>query len=264
MSNINTLIFFLGGYDLEMLTIRKLLEGVAPDSYYDKHLSWGAKASDYFNEINSCIDNERLPVLIELENDVDLTSDKAIFLNHHNEKSGIDKPTPLHEVFRLLKLPDDKWTRWYDLVVANDRGYIPAMLNIGASKEEIIKVRSEDRQAQGITKEEEEQAINAIKQLEILAEGMLTVVTLPHSHTSPVSDMLHPELGGVGYRNLLVLSPKEVNFFGDGHHVIALNKYYPGGWYGGALPERGFWGCSKQLRNIQAFLVNQIKKLNIK
>ncbi|MGH8007323.1 MAG: hypothetical protein ACREQ3_09965 [Candidatus Binatia bacterium] len=32
----NALVFFLGGHDLEMITIRDLLLEVAPDRFYDK------------------------------------------------------------------------------------------------------------------------------------------------------------------------------------------------------------------------------------
>ena len=50
------------------------------------------------------------------------------------------------------------------------------------------------------------------------------------------------ELGGPGFENLLVISPTEVNFFGRGSLVGRLGEEFPGGWSGGALPERGFWG----------------------
>lgn len=39
-------VFFLGGRDLEMLTIRDLMAEHAPGRFHDKGLPWGAKASD--------------------------------------------------------------------------------------------------------------------------------------------------------------------------------------------------------------------------
>ena len=62
------LVFFLGGYDLEMLTIRELLaaEG-AP--FWDKELAWGAQASAYAAEIEQTLaighgqaDGNELPI----------------------------------------------------------------------------------------------------------------------------------------------------------------------------------------------------------
>ncbi|MBI4664147.1 MAG: hypothetical protein HY735_35575 [Verrucomicrobia bacterium] len=41
---------------------------------------------------------------------------------------------------------------------------------------------------------------------------------------------------------MLIVSPGEVNFFGEGGFVRGLDQAFPGGWSGGALPERGFWG----------------------
>jgi len=252
-----SLIFFLGGCDLEMLTIRELLEEAAPGAFYDKHLLWGAKASEYKSAIYEYLKNGRIPVLIELENDIELSEKQVIFVDHHGKRAGINKPTSLRQVFDLLELPKEKWSSRYELVAANDRGYIPAMLEAGATKEEIIKVRAADRKAQGITRKEEVEAGKAIEDAEVLAEGMMTVINLPHTHTACVSDPLQTELGGAGYKNLIVFSPrqKQVNFFGSGHLVLALNKKFPGGWFGGALPERGFWGCDKIPPDILEYLI---------
>jgi hypothetical protein len=128
------------------------------------------------------------------------------------------------------------------LVAANDRGYIPAMLELGATKEEINAIRIADRKAQGVTPEEEAAAEEALQGLRVLAGGALSVANLPHAHTSPLCDRLEPALGGTGFENLLIESPDQLNFFGKGHLVYALDEGFPGGWYGGALPERGFWG----------------------
>jgi hypothetical protein len=45
--------FFLGGYDLEMLEIRKILESCGykeNEDFFDKKLKWGAKLSEYLND----------------------------------------------------------------------------------------------------------------------------------------------------------------------------------------------------------------------
>lgn len=247
--------FFLGGYDLEMVTIRDLLAKEAPGRFYDRHLFWGAKTSDYRQEIENCLAKKEVPVLIELTDDLNLDPESVtIIVDHHGERAGVGKPTSLHQVFDLLGLPPDRWTRWFELVAANDRGYIPALVEAGASREEIIRIRAADRSAQGITPGEEREGEIALRSSKTFADGLLTVIRLPHKRTACVVDRLQPELGGTGCRNLLVVSPNEVNFFGDGRIIAALNEKYPGGWFGGALPVRGFWGINKSLPDILPYL----------
>jgi hypothetical protein len=242
LPNSNNLVFFLGGHDLEMLTIRGLLEQYASGRFCDKGLAWGARASDYREEIESALARGARPVLIELTLDLGVPEDTVVVIDHHGRRAGSTHPTSLHQVFALLDLPKAAWTRWHELVAANDRGYIPALLAIGATQAEIQKIREADRKAQGVTAEEEAAAEEALRTLQILADGDLTVVVLPHAHTSPLCDRLEPALGGGGFRNLLISSPGQLNFYGAGEIVNALNEKFPGGWYGGALPERGFWG----------------------
>lgn len=236
--------FFLGGYDLEMRTIRELIEQHTDATIHDKHLSWGASASDYRHEIEVALDEGEIPVLIELKLDLDLPEDKICIIDHHGPSSGHDKPTCLEQVFKLLNLPQHLWTRRLALVAANDRGYIPAMKELGATPEEIQLIRLQDRQAQGISEEEEQAAIAALGCLEYLCDGRLAVARLPHNKTAALVDRLQPEAGGTGIQNILVISPDEINFFGEGKAVLALAERYPQGWYGGDLPVKGFWGMA--------------------
>ena len=67
---------------------------------------------------------------------------------------------------------------------------------------------------------------------------------------------MHPDLGGQGFVNLLILCPNESNFFGTGKLIQALDKAFPGGWSGGALPERGFWGHATRIEEAESFLVD--------
>lgn len=257
------LLFFLGGYDLEMVTIRDLLEEQQA-VFHDGHLTWGAKASAYRDEIRAAIDRGATPVLIELDNDLDLPTSPAtdlltqhsgpptrhsllppcLLVDHHGARAGADRPTSLHQVFSLLGLPPERWTRHFDLVAANDRGHIRAMLALRppATRDELIAIRAADRAAQGVRPEDEAAAREAVARRETVASGALTILRLTAQHTSPAADLMEPALGGPGHQNLLVLSPREVNFFGAGPLVQQLNERFPGGWYGGNLPERGFWG----------------------
>jgi hypothetical protein len=254
------LVFFLGGYDLEMQTIRALLEGTAPGRFHDKHLGWGARASAYHQEIGHALSAGLTPVLVELQDDLGLDRGRVVIVDHHGEHAGSNKPTSLQQIFALLGLPAERWTRWFALVAANDRGHSAEMLGLGAPPEEIAQVRAADRAAQGISPEEERAGEEAVRRAETLAEGRLTLVRLPHEHTATVTDRLDPTLGHTGFENLLVLSPEEVNFFGTGELVSAIDRHFPGGWYGGALPQNGFWGRAGRGsgEEVLAFLLNRV------
>lgn len=249
-------IFFLGGHDLEMLTIRDLLNK-HKHTYIDKNLDWSPKASIYKTEIREALSKHKIPVLIEIEDDVDL-GDAAIHIDHHGEQSGNKKPTSLHQVFDLLDLSKQFWTFEYDLVAENDRAYIEGMQRIGACQDDIIRIRSLERKAKGITGEQEKTAVEAINNIEEYCDGLLKVVRLAHNNTSTVADRMHVALGGLGYKNLLVFSPNEVNFVGQGYLVYALAKKYADSWYGGALPKRGFWGSAKNMNSL-SFLTSVIE-----
>lgn len=241
MKKNNNFLFCLGGHDLEMLTIKQLLaEHNQP--ILDKQLTWGAAASAYQAEINKALQRGVTPVLIELDYDL-ILNPAPIIIDHHGSLAGKNEPTALHQVFKLLSLPPSSWSRWFDLVAANDKDHITGLQAINATQTEIIKIRAADRRAQGITADEELSAKQAIANMEI--KGSLSFVSLPHNHCATVVDALHPALGGVGYDNLLIISPQEVNFFGKGEWVQALAKAFPNSWYGGALPQQGFWGSQK-------------------
>lgn len=250
--------FFLGGHDLEMVTIRELLNEVGGHPVYDKNLAWGAKASAYGHEIDEATARGLVPVLIELDDDIDVPAGQIV-VDHHGERAAHDVSTSLEQVFSLLDLPRERWTRWFDLVAANDRGHIRELRKVGASDEEIDRVRAADRAAQGITESDERAADEAIRTAQKAAGGRLTIVTLLHSRTAVVADRL--EMLADAPENVLVISPGEVNFFGSGSLISTLHERYPGGWMGGSLPERGYWGISPPPRDIAEFLSGAVASL---
>lgn len=230
--------FFLGGRDLEMVEIARLIATHAPDApVYDEGLAWGAKASDHADDIAREAAAGRAPVLVELALDIPLPGD-AVIIDHHGAKAGADQPTSLHQVFALLGLPPEAWTRRMALVAANDRGHIREMRAMGATAEEIAGIRADDRAAQGVTAEMEEAGKKAVAALEYPLDGRVRLARLPHARCSVVTDRLDPD----DPRPLLVASPDEVNAYGPGAVIAALDAAFPGGWSGGALPSYGFWG----------------------
>jgi hypothetical protein len=252
--------FFLGGYDLEMITIRDLLIAhCGVDAVYDRRLSWGASTSDYSAELTEIVRTDRIAVLIELTPNSPLP-ESAIVIDHHNELAGKETPTSLEQVFALLNLPASAWTREMMLIAVNDRGHIQAMEAVGASSDEIRSIRAADRRAQGITAEEERQAAIAVSQASVLANGRLTILRMPQGRTSAAADAMEPALGGPGYKNLLICTPETSNFFGTGSLVNLLQSEFPNGWYGGQLPVRGFWGCTIPCELVQDVLLRSLEQ----
>ncbi len=253
-----TLHFFLGGRDLETVTITQLLNETWPGSYSDYGLSWGARSSAYESEIRAALAANRTPVLVELEDDLGLPKDSVIVVDHHGDRSGDGRPTSLHQVFALLALPRDRWTRWFELVAANDSGHVNAMLDVGATPDELRRVRASDRAAQGITPEQERAGEEAARSARSYENGDLLVVDLPHNRTATVTDRLHRALGGPGYENLLICSPDEVNFYGSGDLVHLLSGLLPGGWRGGDT-RHGFWGAHAGHAAALGILISALK-----
>ena len=235
--------FFLGGRDLEMLEVRKLLERYAHDRFIDKGLTWGAKLSAYRKEIEASARAGEIPVAVELTDDMPkdwFPRAHLIAIDHHGELAAAGMPSALEQVFGQLALPKKAWTRRLRLVAANDVAHVRGLRAAGARAGEIVAIRQEDRRAQGVTEEDEREAIRAIA--ERRRDGRLLIVETRSATASAVGDLMLPELGGPGYEDLLVIMPAKLVFFGNGATVKALQRKVPGSWSGGALPERGYWG----------------------
>ncbi|MFH1118203.1 MAG: hypothetical protein V1775_00160 [Bacteroidota bacterium] len=198
--------FLLGGYDLEMVTILHIImeHGL---KYYDKKLKWGAKLSEYKSVFN---DDEHF-VGIELKEDIPLPL-KYIPIDHHNENRN--RLSSIEQIAEMLNLELDRHQK---LVAANDRGYIPAMEAMGATKEEIQKIRKDDKKAQGITKQDELLAEKSIRN-HLTIEGDVTIVKSLTSHFSTITDRLFP------YNKLLIYTDDELTYYGEG--VVRLSREF--------------------------------------
>jgi hypothetical protein len=218
--------FLLGGYDLEMLEIRQLLE-LYHEKFTDFHLSWGAKLSAYAGFFNE----EEYFAGIELVEDVKPPKHFTA-IDHHNINS--QKPSAIEQVADILGIELNHYQR---LVAANDKGYIPAMEQMGATKEEILDIRQKDRLAQGVTLIDEELAELSIKQ-HLSKTGELLIVESLTPRFSAITDRLFP------FHSLLVTFQNQLVFYGNGkedliirfHELISQGKAY----YGGR--DNGFFG----------------------
>ncbi len=240
-------VFFLGGHDAEMCEIRNILIH-HEQNFFDKELAWGAKASDYKEEMQK-VGND-IPVLIELEIDIPLP-EKAIIVDHHGPKSGKNKKTSIEQVADLLNV---SLNRYQQLIAANDRGWIDGLLEAGATEKEIEVIRSIDRYCQGVT-DEEEAAEEVIKKMKV-KQGM-AIVEYPYKHVSPVMDRLYGK-----YDNILFIASESINLSGDGALVLKLKDRFPQCWYGGNLPEKGFWGMKRKGKEISLYQILKIIEEN--
>ena len=242
----NKYVFFLGGYDAEMLEIRNILEAQGL-TYHDKKLSWGACLSAYKDEIAS-LPADVTPVFIELTPDIP-TPTNAKIIDHHDEKAGRDKKTSIEQVADLLGV---ELSRRQKLISVNDRGHIRAMRELCATGEEIAEIRALDRKAQGVTEDDEKLAEKSIEEhLENVTDDAVIVWNSLTNKTSPVFDRLYDK-----YTHIFVFTlDGEMNYSGTGAVVNSPVKRYGERqkenpslefWYGGDLPNYGFFGAKSQ------------------
>ena len=249
--------FFLGGDDVEMRRIAEIAR-YADYEVRDAGLGWGAKASAYGTDVfQAVIDSGGIPVLVELEVDCEVP-DGAAVVDHHNDRSG--EPASLLQILELLGMEP---TRKDQLIAANDVGYIPAMLAIGATEAEIASIRTQERSISGVTPEMEaevERAIAIADAEAVAAAGGLVVIRMSHSKTATVSDRLYKSWKD-GEKLIVLSDDGEVNFFGDGALCADLQRNFEG-WSGGAglgqKGRQGFWGGYPDHEEVLAFVRERI------
>lgn len=224
--NTHRYIFLLGGHDLEMTVIRTVLTDHGYD-YFDRSLSWdNAKLSAYRDELTRFGNSPEYRIYgIELSEDIGCPQNYTR-IDHHNDYNG--HPSSISQVMEILSIG---MTRFHHLVAANDEAYIPGMEAIGATASEIAMIRKLDRQAQGITEEDEKLAEKSIRYNLSEYTGLM-VVRAETGRFPAICDKLYP------YNNLLIYTQSEWTFYGPGtQKVINLFKddiqhkkiYYGGG-----------------------------------
>ncbi len=239
MLDLQNYLFLLGGYDLEMLTIRKLLEANDLD-FLDAGLDWSNATWKAYTQVDTkdkihlAISNKKTIVGIELRGACPFNGDH-IDIDHHGDRES--EPSSIEQVANLLGL---ELTSEQTLIAANDKGYIPAMVEQGATEDEINKVRKADRKAQGVTEEDERLAKESIEKRLTEYEG-ITVVNSLTSKFSPIADLLWER------ESLLICNDKELNYYGVHKEKIVtqFKDFIEQGkaYYGGG--NHGFFGLVK-------------------
>lgn len=225
-------IFLLGGHDLEMLEIKRLLIS-NNERFVDACLDWGnARLSAYAPIIAEEPDSEYFG--IELQEDCPLPKHYTR-IDHHNDFNN--RPASILQVAKILGVTPD---RYIQLVAANDAGYIPAMHALKASKKEIAEIRKQDRAAQGVTEKDERLAEISISEHLTRYDGLF-IVYAQTSRFSAICDRLYP------YQRLLIYTDNEWSYYGEGKSDLVTmltddiynNKVYHGGG------ENGYIGAVK-------------------
>lgn len=224
-------LFLLGGYDLEMIEIKKILEQQKQD-YKDKKLRWGAKLSDY----QEYFDTNKTIVAIELQNDITPPLN-FINIDHHNDDAN--KPSSIEQVANLLNIELNEDQK---LVAINDYAHIKGLKKAGASKEKIDEIRLRDRSAQGVTQEDENLALESLKEKKYIND--VCIVKAKTSKFSTITDRLDE-------KNLIVYNNSELNYYGVNRDKIVKKYqdyiYKNKAYYGGSFD--GFFGFSENVLN---------------
>lgn len=247
-------VFLLGGYDLEMLEIKNILEQNG-NTYLDKQLKWdNAILEVYRGELEIYSNNKAYAIYgIELQEHEFSLPSNYYRIDHHNALS--DLPSSIEQICTLLDVP---MTRYLKLVAANDKAYIPGMKAIGASPDEISDIRLRDRQAQGVTQREEELAKQALKYKE--RDGDLIIIYSHSDRFSPICDSLYPS------DKLLIYTDDELVYYGKGKDKLVTlfsqeikngNIYHGGGDLGYIGTGKGKYGKS-DLETIKEIIIKEI------
>lgn len=245
--------------DGEAIQISKILKNKKVKTLVTKQ-GWGASWANLEPEIKKQIEeykNKGYKIYgVELQGQA---PEGMINIDHHIY-DGDDRSNEKSSLEQVAELIGHKLSLFEEFVVANDKGFIPAMYELAKTKnldeketqKMVEKVRLRDRAAQGITPEQEKIAEEAIKEAEV--SDNLTVVRMSHSKTATVCDRLYGK-----YKNLLVLSGDgEANFFGEKKVIERLSSLVKGSWSGGDLDHNnGFWGGYPQNLDVE----KEVKKL---
>lgn len=256
-------IFIVPNNDLEAKTIIDLLKKHNRDVLVTSQ-TWGASWEQLEESIKEKIKNYKKVYGVELQGNA---PSNGINIDHHiyGADNRSSEKSSLEQVAELL---NTELTVWEQFISANDKGYIPAMKSLGQQlklsnneiERMIIEVRALDRKQQGISEEQERQAVEAIEKLDIDHTKIpqnLIIVHLPHSKCATVTDRLF----GL-YKNLLILSEDgETNFYGVISIINELKNKFDG-WSGGELEKgNGYWGSNTaNQKEVEEFVRNFIFK----
>jgi|GEM_PF-414466 len=239
-------IFFLGGLDLEMLEIKNILEEKNL-TIINRELSWGAKLSDYKDELSKEDDSTKKQTYVFIELEMDdkhlLEGKEYKIIDHHNEQSH--KKSSLEQLIEFLNTElgiEVAFTRYRQLIAINDVKHIKGMQEADASESEIAEIRAADRKAQGITESEEALAKESVKSFK-RDDGLITTIKAQTDRFSAITDFIYQEKS----KHLIIYNEQSLNYYGPAkNELVSFLKNKSVGqflYHGG--DENGFLGIEK-------------------
>ena len=217
--------FVLGGNDGEMVRIKEVLDSQRIP-WIQPFPGWGPKQLKMEQVAPAMIPGHQV-VFVEVTPPADFPLVRSmVVIDHHGDNAGL--PASILQVLDLLRIDP---TRWDELIAANDAGWFPGLIAVGATREEMDGIRGYCRAAHGSGPEHEAIEAEALRALSAPVEmlGNIRVIRMSHSKCAPVGDRLAIAAIAEGkpIPQYLVLSGDgETNFSGDGALAKALFDHY--------------------------------------
>lgn len=230
-------IWVLPGNDLEAVEIRRLLEENGQTVLVSEQ-AWGATWEGLETAIRKTLERTATETPETLIHGIELAGPNGYHahnVDHHRYRDE-DRSHPLsslEQVAAILRVP---LNRRQQLIAANDRAYIPGMLELGATPREIDEIRAEDRRAQGVTAEQELQA-----EQDLAAAAWLGDRVVVACHDAPTSAHMDRLFGKAS--EILLTSPREWSYSGPRHRDFAALSLPEQHWSGG-VAGNGYFGAA--------------------
>jgi len=179
--------------DLEAVEIRNLLAD-AGEKVLVTQQRWGASwenlEPEVVAEVNNLLQsNPEVEVIgIELFGDSPWINSRTI--DHHTwgNEDNANEQSSIEQVASELGV---ELNRYLQLVAANDKAWFPGLEAAGATEDEADIIRQADRCAQGVTPDDEAQAVQDIEFAERRGDRVLVRTSLSSYQVSPISDRLY-------------------------------------------------------------------------
>lgn len=248
-------LFIVPANDGEAVEIRKILQ-----KYDEPHIvtrqPWGATwkglESEVVEEVEKFISANPNAIIYGIELGGPARWGAAINIDHHKYADD-DRSNDKSSIEQIAEMLGMQLTRHQQLVAANDKGYIPLMRQIGADENEIKVVRAQDRLAQGVTPDQEAQAVKDLANAEIRDGKWL--IRCPKGSTSAVTDRVFGQ-----YTELMTIDGVNGKWIYFGPRHMQFYALTEGGtefarWAGGN-PKNGFSGVEKPNPETQEKILN--------
>lgn len=224
--------------DLEALEIRDILTN-ARETLLITAQPWGATWSNLEPPVVHSIQSFRAASPESLIYGIELAGPNpfgATNVDHHIYP-GDDRRSPLTSLEQVAAILGVTLTRDQTLVAINDRSWTPGLLEAGATPEQIRSIRARDRQAQGVTKADEDRAAHDLDSARQVSG--LWLVPCPGGPISAHSDLLFDRTGRI--EPFLLMSPQEWSYSGPQASQLAAIGFPESHWSGGS-PDCGYFG----------------------